>query len=340
MLFAMIRIFYFTLIVFFSISAIAVKESDRVFVYELLDESEAFYEIGNFVGEKGKILKYGKFGKKVGSKGSLVFVSGRAENLFKYIETFYDLNLLGYSPIYTYDHRGQGFSERLIKNPNLGYVESYDNYVEDLNTFVDTIVLQDSEVDQNHLFLLAHSMGSTISILYLEEYSNKKIFKSAVLSSPLISIETGFPFFIERILLFAYRLICFFNCSLETWNPNKDKLITDSQDRSEFILFIDKKYPKSLISEPTYKWVIETFKATDFLIKKDRVKKINTPVLLIQAAKDIIVSNEDQVKFCDTMPSLCRLIQVNGNHELFSSTDKVRDKVIHETVNFFQNNNK
>ncbi len=334
----------FLLTFFFSFSVSALTESNISFVYKLLETEENFYKVGNFVGDKGKILKYAKLGKGTGSKGSLVFVSGRAENLFKYMELFYDLNLLGYSPIYTYDHRGQGFSERVLKNSKLGHVESYNSYKEDLKTFMETIVLQDLEMDQSRLFLISNSMGAAISILYLMEYFNKHLFKKAVFISPLVKLETKLPRVVEKVLFYIYKFICFFHCTFPTWDPNKTndevqrmKFFTDSQKRYNFTSFITKKYPKTLILDPTYQWVIETFKTTDQLLREDRVKKINIPLLLFQATQDELVSNKYQVKFCDIIPNLCHLELVNGKHELFSHKDKIRDKIIKKTVNFFQN---
>ena len=92
----------------YSLPSLALKETDIAFVYELLDNKK-FYQQGEFKGERNIKLRYARFGEKRGKEGALVFVSGRAENLFKYIELFYDLHLKGWSPIYTYDHRGQGF---------------------------------------------------------------------------------------------------------------------------------------------------------------------------------------------------------------------------------------
>ena len=112
-------------------------------------------------------LRYARFSKSRGDKGSIVFINGQDENLFKYLELFYDLFLEGYSPIYTYDHRGQGLSSHFrldpkvgyadhkgrelsrhfLPHPRAGYVERFSHYSSDLRTFLNDIVLNDSEVD-------------------------------------------------------------------------------------------------------------------------------------------------------------------------------------------------
>ena len=103
---------YFQLLGLFFIGwisfAVAVPETKLSVVYQLLNEKELF-SIHSFTGQNNLPLKYLKFGEKKGSKGSLIFVNGMGENIVMYLELFYDLHLQGWSPIYTYDHRGRGF---------------------------------------------------------------------------------------------------------------------------------------------------------------------------------------------------------------------------------------
>ena len=113
--------------------AVAVPESKLHIVYQLLNEKELF-SIDSFTGQDNLSLKYLKFGEKKGDKGSLIFVNGLGENIVMYLELFYDLHLQGWSPIYTYDHRGQGLSDRILPDPHVGYVEDWSFYKEDLNT--------------------------------------------------------------------------------------------------------------------------------------------------------------------------------------------------------------
>ena len=91
----------------------AFEEADLSPLYDLLKEGR-FYTVGDFQGEKRVTLRYAKFGKGRGKNGSLVFINGKGENLFKYMELFYDFYLQGWSPIYTYDHRNQGFSDHVL----------------------------------------------------------------------------------------------------------------------------------------------------------------------------------------------------------------------------------
>ena len=60
--------------------------------------------------------------------------------LLKYAESIYDLRDSGFS-LYLMDHRGMGISGPLPEDdPGKAHVESFDDYVQDLRTFVDQVV--------------------------------------------------------------------------------------------------------------------------------------------------------------------------------------------------------
>jgi len=65
---------------FLSLPVRALNENDLSLLYETLERKD-FYELRHFEGENKVVLSWGKFGKHKGSKGSLVFVNGKSENL-------------------------------------------------------------------------------------------------------------------------------------------------------------------------------------------------------------------------------------------------------------------
>jgi len=93
-----------------------------------------------------------------------VIVNGRNESYWKYQELFYELYSHGYD-VYAYDHRGQGESGRILKDPQVGYVAEFDYYVDDLDTFIYDVVKPERYKNR---YLLAHSMGGAVATLYLE----------------------------------------------------------------------------------------------------------------------------------------------------------------------------
>lgn len=287
--------------------------------------------------QKTVFLRYAKFGKGKEKKGSIIFVNGWAENLLKYTELFYDLHIKGFSPIYTYDHRGQGFSDRILSDSRVGYVENYSFYRKDLKTFIER-VLKDSELNKDNLFLIAHSMGGAIVLDYLQTYPSQKYFKAVVLSSPLLKIQIAHPIF-DSLILKALKLICKFFC-LKPVPRIKAKyversLMTNSSARANFVTYIEKQFPQVILDRPSYHWTLESFSAVNRVMQEDRIKKIHTPLLILQAEKEVLVSNKYQDSFCEKIPKRCYVKKLTGRHEHFLETDIVRNKAIQETIRFF-----
>ena len=323
---------------------LAIPESQLQRLYQVL-EDKTLFSVSQFQGASNSHLKYLKFGHQKGIKGSIVFVHGLSENIYKYIELFYDLYLQGWSPIYTYDHRGQGFSEPLLKDSVAHYVEDYSFYREDLDTFIH-LVLRDQQVDSQQLFLIAHSMGAAIVTDYFQTEPKKQIFKSIVFSSPLFGIATDGYGFVNGLLPISIRVICVFtDCLNPVVSENSrhisvekaKKRMTHSDQRFQFLSHIAKNYlPHSPSYIPSYDWTLKTLLTLRKVMQKDHILKIQTPMLILQAKEDIVVSNNKQNQFCQILSEYCHIKVMNGRHEHFIEQDSTRNQAILEVIRFFQ----
>lgn len=320
--------------------ALAVPESKLSIVYQLLREKKLF-SIHSFTGQNNLSLKYLKFGEKKGPKGSLIFVNGMGENVVMYLELFYDLHLQGWSPIYTYDHRGQGLSDRVLLDPHVGYVEDWSFYREDLKTFVQ-LVLRDSELDDQNLFLIANSMGSAIVVEYFQNFSDQqKIFNAVVLSSPFFGLNAKGFGFADPVFPYFVQLACLFRDCLSpvVGSDSKylqhelaQKRITSSEGRYNLFVQGARMYSAGYIV-PSLDWVIKAFRMNKRVM--DRERKITLPALILQAQQDSVVSNRKQNKFCRRNDN-CTLKGIEGRHNLFIETDEIRNQVFLEVLRFFQ----
>lgn len=141
---------------------------------------------GEFTGVDGVSIRYVHW-RSSSHKKALVICSGRSESYVKYPEVAFDFYHLGYD-IFLLDHRGQGLSGRLLDDPQKGHVEKFSDYVDDLSTFIDTIVLP---YHYQHYFALAHSMGGAILASYL--LRKPDIFQAAALCAPMFGINLPIP---------------------------------------------------------------------------------------------------------------------------------------------------
>ena len=327
---------------FLSFSGSALKESDLSLLYKLLKD-KSFYTIGSFQGAGNFPLQYAKFGKGVGKNGSLIFMSGKGENLMKYIELFYDFYLQGWSPIYTYDHRGQGFSERIRLDSQLvrwGDNSIYSLYKKDLEAFIE-LVLSERETAHSRLFLIAHSMGGTIALDYLQNHLANHPFQAVVFSSPMIDIQSHTLYFFKGLLI---GYCSFMPCAWKFPSLRSrftQKTFTDSPARytiSEYL--VTKAFPETASKGTSFHWLIDSLEIGNQLLSRDRIQRLSVPLLILQSEHEFFVSNKSQHFFCEANPTCCHIKKIDGKHEIFLEADQQRNQAIEISIGFFLNSEK
>jgi lysophospholipase len=117
-----------------------------------------------------------------GRKGTVCLFQGRTEYIEKYFEIVRDLRARGFA-VATLDWRGQGLSERALRDRFKGHVGSFSEYDTDLATFMQEMVLPDCPPPH---FAIAHSAGA--SVLIRAAYRGKRWFDRIVLTSPMIHL--------------------------------------------------------------------------------------------------------------------------------------------------------
>ena len=115
--------------------------------------------------------------------GTVCVFTGRAECIEKYFETVSDLRRRGFA-VAILDWRGQGGSQRLLKNPRKGHVEDFSDYQADLRTFMHDIVLPDCPPPY---YAMAHSMGG--AVLLQSAVMSNCWFERIFLSAPMLQLE-------------------------------------------------------------------------------------------------------------------------------------------------------
>ncbi len=317
-----------------SLNAWSLPETSPALINGLIYEQGSLFTIESFnASSDGARINYTRFERGSGDKGAIVISPGRVEASVKYIEVAYDLSEQGHSPIYIIDHRGQGFSERFLDNPQKGYVEKFRQYTSDFKEFVETIVMPQTKGQK--ISLISHSMGSAIASDYLQE--NNHSFSKVIHVAPMYQIILPNS---ERVVLARTVFQCYVLFDCNAYVPNgsdyyeKDfskNEVTKSKIRFEFNRLLNREFPEIQLGSATYRWLRENIKA----IRKIRKKASDdTPTLILQAAADKIVVNKAQDKYCEKA-SNCTLkrLENSSEHNILNERDIVRDEAMELILN-------
>src|SRR5215207_6507235 len=79
---------------------------------------------GMLKARDGVSIRFARWPPPPGRKGTVCLFQGRAEFIEKYFETVRDLRARGFA-VATLDWRGQGLSERALRNRRKGYVRTF-----------------------------------------------------------------------------------------------------------------------------------------------------------------------------------------------------------------------
>lgn len=289
---------------------------------------------GRFAGTRGIELGYRIYDNDE-AQGAVVLVNGFSETYLMYDDLARPLVDAGFR-VYTYDHRGQGVSDRLLPEVDVGYVEAFSDYVDDLETFVAQVV-RPSETGP--LDLVAHSTGGLIAVHF--EAKHPGTFRRLVLSAPFFELNSRWaPTWLAKALVTASCAIgrCDrFAPSQGNFTPDTYKFetnhLTHSKARFDLMRDFVWKNPALLIRGASSGFLRETIRAGEQV--PALASRVKAQVLLLQAGVDDYVLPGRQDLFCAT--TNCEKVRFeNAYHELFFEGEDVRGKVLETTLKFLR----
>lgn len=294
---------------------------------------------GTFIGEKNNKIYFEKY-KVKNEKGRIVISHGFTECIEKYMEIIYYFTREGYST-FIMEHRGHGRSGCLGTNNNTQInIEDFNYYVNDLKVFIDNEVVKNKK---NNLFLFAHSMGGTIGAMFLEKYP--EYFNKVVLSSPMLQIAIGnVPGFLARAL--AKLALTFgkgdeFILGNMPYDGTYDFFLASTSNESRYTYYYREIVGNNKLQRGggSYRWLHQSLNAIKYILKKENIRKIKTPVVLFQSGRDDLVGSGGIRKFIKRC-SKSKLIKFNkAKHEIYLENNDILEEYLDIIFEFLGNKN-
>jgi len=277
----------------------------------------------------GVSLRFARWAPPPGRKGTVCLFQGRAEFIEKYFETVRDLRERGFA-VATLDWRGQGMSERALRNPRKGYVRDFSRYDIDLDTFVREVVLPDCPPP---FFALAHSMGA--SVLLRAAHQGHRWFDRMVLLAPMIALPGMRRSRLTRASVRTLRLMGLGgayvpggDASVMMQRPFLGNPLTSDPVRYARNLAVIEAEPALSIGWPTVAWTDAAFRAMRQLSDPNFAARIRQPLLVIAAGQDQIVSTPAIDEFSVRLRTGSHLIVPGSRHEMLMEQDRFRMQVL------------
>lgn len=275
----------------------------------------------------GRRIVYFKTEKK--RKNVLIISPGRTESSVKYAQLIYYFQNQNFDVV-SIEHRGQGFSPRLLPDNDKGYVKEFTDYVSDFSQLVE-IVDEQLSVDGN-IYILGHSMGGLITTRYLQSENVSQKIKSVVLSSPMFEINSKrvAQFLLEKLTFGPAEDYFYF---AEHYAPKQFNIQTEKNTKDEarynYILKLETEvFPKIKLGGVTNNWIRESLKTGKKALSKTEMEKIKVPILLIVPSNDPTVSTTASKQFCKLLNGICTIFQIDrDSHELFQESKEIRAQV-------------
>ncbi len=289
---------------------------------------------GYFCGFDGKELYYEYFQVQE-SRGAIVLVHGLSEFTGKYHEFAWYLLNQGYD-VFLYDQRCHGKSCRLTNRLDMIHVDAFSHYQKDLDCFINRIVRKATD---KPLYLFGHSMGGAVSVQYLAKHP--EVFQKAVLSAPMIEPLTGnVSPAVARWGLGAYLLIG--AGKKKFWGSDEfdpEYPFSRSQDRS-FARFQwnmkTRLADKRLCTTPiTIGWIQRSVSLRRKLTSKHFLKKIQTPIRMLCAEVDRVVSGEAQAEFAKNCAQCQRVVMPQSTHSMLWGTSENIAAYVQQVLDHF-----
>ncbi len=278
---------------------------------------------GMIKAKDGANLRYAICCDTAGTRGTVCLFQGRRAYIERDYEVIEDLRARGFS-VATLDWRGQGLSDRLLKNRLKGHIKSFKQYDLDLEAFMRQVVLPDCPPPY---YGLAHSMGANVLLRSLQKST---WFEAAVMATPFLGFsETKLPTSISHPIIKFLKFIGLGRLSMPgdfLSRKFEDNVLTHDRQRYEQQVELIRAYPDLNVGGPTVSWLAAAIDSHKQLASLKGSNALRVPVLFVAAGDERVVSNEKIHQFSRNVAGTPVVTVENAFHEILLERDDMREQ--------------
>jgi lysophospholipase len=262
-------------------------------------------------------------------RGTVALVQGRAEFIEKYFETIGELLARGFV-VATFDWRGQGLSQRALRNRAKGHVRRSIDYRRDLDAFIRQLLTPDCP---KPWFALAHSMGAAAVLDHSAACEPPQPFSRIVGTAPMLDLA-GFPgSHMARRLAAGLVFMGLGRLFVPGGGPHTllekpfaDNILTGDQRRFDRAGHIISVAPALAIGDPTIGWTFNAYHLMDRLRADGHAERIRTPALFFASGQERLVSTPAIERFARRLKTATCVVLPDARHEIMMERAEIRAK--------------
>jgi lysophospholipase len=282
---------------------------------------------GHVLASDGVKIRYARWNPTGPRRGTVCVMTGRADTIEKYFEVVEELRRRGFA-VTVHDWRGQGGSDRRLRDPRKGYVRNFDEYQLDLEALIREVVLPDCPPPY---FALAHSMGGLILLEAVR--LGRRWFDRAVLTAPLLAFAAmrGGPLIpyvakLSRRIGLGRLYVPGGGPLPIVHRPFLGNRATSDPVRYERTASIVRSAPDLAVGSATLAWVAAAFDVMERVADPAYTGEIRQPLLVLAAGKDEVVSNKAIERFATRLRAGAHLVVAGSRHEILMERDVFREQ--------------
>ena len=258
-------------------------------------------------------------------RGTVAVLTGRCEFIEKYFEVVKDLLSRGLA-VAIMDWRGQGGSDRPLRNPLKGHVDDFSHFERDLDALVVSVL-------ERHCprpwFGLCHSMGATV--LLVADEAGRCPFERLVLTSPMIAVKRtnhrGPALFLLEALDAAGLGGAFIpgEMARNLWSaPFHKNVFTTDPVRFDRIAKLVEAVPQLCLGGPTIGWAHAAFRIMNRFDEPNFPRRSSTPILIVASGADRVTDTAAAERFAARLRTGRMIVIEGAEHEILIERDVFR----------------